>query len=134
MKYSGTNPTKQCGALHDKPTPSMRLLAGSLHGVDVYMAAAPITREQPPLGPSHPPPAAQELQKLGREHDVAVSLTFALLHPDEHALAVDIGSFQRDGLRDAQPGAVADGEDGAMLDTLYAVQKLQDLFRAQHDG
>jgi hypothetical protein len=54
------------------PTASMRFLAGSLHGVDFYVAVDSITRKQPPLGSSDRPPAAQGLQKLWREHDIAV--------------------------------------------------------------
>ena len=61
------------------PTTSMRFLAGYLHGVDFYVAVDCITRKQPPIGPSYPPPVAQGLQKLWREHDIAIFLALCCL-------------------------------------------------------
>jgi hypothetical protein len=58
-------------------------------------------------------------------------LPFASFDSNEHSLAVDIGDFQADSLRDAQPGSVTDRQDGAMLDALYTAQELLDLLRTQ---
>jgi hypothetical protein len=60
-------------------------------------------------------------------------LPFALFDSNDHSLAVDVGDFQADSLRDAQPGSVTGRQNGAMLDALYAAQELQDLLRTQDD-
>src|SRR5215469_4769202 len=40
------------------------------------------------------PPVAQQLEKVGRQHDIAILLPLALLDPDDHALTIDIGELQ----------------------------------------
>jgi len=55
-------------------------------------------------------------------------LPFALFDSDNHSFAIDIGDFQADSLRDAQPGRVADGQNRAMLDIPHTAQKLQNFF------
>ena len=62
--------------------------------------------KQPGLGPRRPPPITQPFQQLRREHDIAVALALALFDPQGHALAVDVGHFQRHHLGDAQSGAI----------------------------
>src|SRR5580704_5121081 len=95
------------------------------------MAADLIALEEPLLGPGYWPPVTQDLQQLWRMHDIAVFLPFALFDSNDHSLAVDIGDFQADSLRNAQPSRITDRQDGAMLDALYAAQELQDLLRTQ---
>src|SRR4029077_12352448 len=56
-------------------------------------------------------------------------LSFALFDSDHHAFTINISGFKTDCLRDAQPSGVAGRQDGAMFETLYAGQKLQDFFR-----
>ena len=60
-------------------------------------------------------------------------LAFALFDSNDHSLAVDIGDFQADSLRNAKPSRITDRQDGAMLDALYAAQELQDLLRTQDE-
>jgi hypothetical protein len=48
-------------------------------------------------------------------------------------LAVDIDGSQADRLGDAQPGGVAGGKDGAMLEAGHAVEKLPNLFRTEYN-
>src|SRR5215213_10106819 len=54
-------------------------------------------REQPALrqhqaaAVSLPPPGAQELEQVWRQHGVAVLAPLSLLDPDQHARAVDVG-------------------------------------------
>ena len=94
-----------------------RLLAGMLDGVLADVAGRECRLGTASLGPCHAPPvAAQRLQQLGREHDVAIFLSLALFDTDDHALAVDVGGLQADGLGDAQAGGVAGGQDRAMLE------------------
>src|SRR6516165_12642807 len=60
-----------------------------------------VAGKQPGLAGRHPsllargaPPFAQQLEKVGREHDIAILLPLALLDPDDHALTIDIGELQ----------------------------------------
>ena len=65
-----------------------------------------------------------------------LSTTFAsiaLLDSDNHSFAIDIGDFQTDSFRDAQPSRVADGQNRAMLAIPHTAQKLQNFFRTQDD-
>src|SRR3712207_9568548 len=71
--------------------------------------------EEPSSRALHEPPLAQEVEEVGREHDEAVFASLALLDPDQHAGAVDIGDLQVGDLRDAPAAAVGDAERGAVL-------------------
>src|SRR5260370_9723541 len=62
--------------------------------------------KQPALRPRRPPPGAQQLEQVRRQHDVTILATFALLNADDHALAVDVGDLERDYLSGAQAGTV----------------------------
>ncbi len=44
--------------------------------------------------PRRPPPLAPQFEQSRREHDVAISLSLALLDPQRHALAIDVGYLQ----------------------------------------
>ena len=43
-------------------------------------------------------PGPQQIEQVRREHDVTVLAAFALLDADDHALAVDVGNFEREHL------------------------------------
>ena len=88
---------------------STRLLARPLYGTPADGFAGLVAREEPFLGAIHSPPFAQDLQQLWREHDIAIYAPFALVDSDNHSFAIDIGDFQANSFRDAQPGRVADG-------------------------
>src|SRR5260370_42180175 len=79
---------------------SLRLLAHQFHRLPLDMAARNIAREEPWLGLRRPPPVAKDFQQLGREHDVPVLLSLALLQANDHALTVDVGRPQADYLGD----------------------------------
>ena len=113
---------------------SMRFSARQLHSVPGDVAARDIAWEEPRLGLFHAPPLPQDFQQLGREHDVAIFLPLALLDADDHALAIDVGGFQPDGLGDSQPGGVTGRQDGPVLGAGHATEKVPDLFRAENDG
>ena len=115
----------------DNAATLMRLLARMLYRRLADMPADLIAREEPLLGPGYWPPVTQDLQQLWRKHNIAVFLPFALFDSNDHSLAVDIGDFQADSLRNAQPSRITGRQDGAMLDALYAAQELQDLLRTQ---
>src|ERR1700724_4700605 len=73
-------------------------------------------------------------QHIRTEMLLLTFLSFALFDSDHHALAINISGFKTDCLRDAQPSGVAGRQDGAMFETFYAGQKLQDFFRTQNNG
>ena len=94
---------------------------------------ARVAWEEPVFGSLHSPPGTQDLQESGREHRVAIFLAFALLHLDDHALAVDGMRRKRDGLGETQPSGITGGQDGAMFCARDAVQEVTDLLWAQDD-
>src|ERR1700692_2203561 len=57
----------------------------------------------------------------------------ALVHTDEHALAVDIGDLQVYDFRHAQPGGVRAHQDRALLETGDRLEEGSDLLQAQDD-
>ena len=83
------------------------------------MAGAGLLRsgagKEPQAGARGFPIRAQEREKRGREHDVAIFASFALVHANHHALTINVGGFQMDHFADPQPRRVADSEDGALL-------------------
>ena len=58
----------------------------------------------------------QQFEQLRGEHDVAVPLPLALLDPERHALAVNIGHLQGYDLGHLQARAVGDAERGLVLE------------------
>src|SRR5205809_8148082 len=91
-------------------TTSPRFLTGPFYGFAVDVTARNIAGTQPRLGLHRSPPVPQAFQQLGGEHDVAVFLPLALLHADDHALAIDIDGLQANGFGDAQASRVASGQ------------------------
>src|SRR6266436_4473650 len=62
-------------------------------------------RKQPALRPGLLPPGAQQRKKMLGEHDIAVLAALALLDPDHHAGAVDVGDL--DAALYLRPGAAS---------------------------
>ena len=79
------------------------------------------------------PIVPEYIEELGRQHDIAVFPAFALFDPDDHALAVDRGGLEANGLGNPQTGRIADGQDHAVLKVVHGAQETRDLFLAQHD-
>ena len=67
------------------------------------------------MGPGGAPVAPEHAKKPGRQHDVAVFLPFTLLHANQHAFGIDVADFDCDGFGDAQAGAIAEHQCGAVL-------------------
>jgi len=107
--------------------PALRLLARLLDGVRGDGPADSPAREEPGPGPGHAPPGPQELQEPWGEHDVAILLPLALLDAEDHALTVDVGRLQPDGLGDAEPRGVAHGQNRAVLQARHGLEELPDL-------
>lgn len=68
---------------------------------------------------------AQHLQQPGRQHDIAVFLSLALL--DANALAIDSFRLQAGRLRNTQAGGIACRQDCLVLEALDAAKEVQHL-------
>ena len=95
--------------------------AGVLHGGGRDRLTRQIAGEQPLLRPNAAVVVSEDVQQLGREHDVSVLPPFALLHANGHASAIDRCRRQVDRLRNPQTCRVADGQDHAVLEALDSV-------------
>ena len=62
----------------------MRLLAGILHRLPGDGTVDSIAREEPLLWLVDRPPATQDLEQLGRKHDIAIFLPLALFDSNDH--------------------------------------------------
>src|SRR5271157_1782741 len=80
------------------------------------------------------PPLTQQGEQICREHGIAIPATLATLHPDQHALAVDIGDLECRNLGHAQAGAIGDRESCLMLQAGGRVEQSRNLLAAQHHG
>src|SRR5208337_1814515 len=95
--------------------------------------ACDVTREKPFLRPHLPPVSGQHLQKLGREHDIAVLPPFTLLNTDDHPLSVDGGWFQANDLANSQACGITGRQDRPLLDVWNAAKKMHNLRRAENN-
>src|ERR1019366_6005823 len=92
-----------------------------------------VTRKKAFLLAHLQPVSAQHLQKLGREHDIAVPPPFTLLNTDDHPLSVDGDRFQVNGLADPQASGIAGRQDRPVLDVQNAAEKMHNLRRAENN-
>lgn len=92
-----------------------------------------IAREQPLLGPCLAPVGPQDVQELGRQHDVAVLAPFARVDADHHALAVDRIGRQADRFGDPQAGRIAHGENDSVFRVVDRDEEAVDFLLAHHD-
>ena len=81
------NPFRQAGQLRGHVADAVQL-AGR-HRPDLVLA-----RKQINVRPSDAVPVPQHFQELRREHDQPVFASLALLHADQHALAIDIADLK----------------------------------------
>jgi hypothetical protein len=83
--------------------------------------------------PRNAPVAAQDVEQLRREHDIALASSLALLDPDHHAAVVDVGDLQVRRFGGAQPSRIRGRQRGAALEARPDFKEANDLVRAQHD-
>src|SRR5215207_9407451 len=89
--------------------------------------------KQPALWPRCLPPRAQQVEQMRRQHHVAVLATLALLHADQHALAVDIGDLERDDFGSAQARAIGHAQRRLVLEPRRGIEQTHYLFWAEDD-
>src|ERR1035437_10377567 len=66
--------------------------------------------------PARLPPLPQQLERVGRQHDIAVLAALGLLDPNDLLRAVDVLDLQPDHLPGAQAAAIAETEQYAHLE------------------
>ena len=114
-------------------SPAPRLFTGVLHGEGRDRLIGDVAGEQEILRVDGVPISPENVQQPRREHHVAILPPLALLHADDHPLAIDRRWRQADRFGDTQAGRVADGQDGAMLPAVDGVEEPGDLVLAEHD-
>src|SRR6267378_4036245 len=90
-------------------------------------------REQPTLRLRRLPPGPQQVEQARREHDVTVLAAFALLHADDHPLAVDVGDLERDDFGGAQAGAVGHAQCRLVLEPRRGIEQPRHFLQTEHD-
>src|SRR4029453_2238903 len=78
------------------------------------------------------PPLSQEIDHLGRQHDIAILAALGLLDPNDPLSAVDMLDLQPDDLAGAQATTIAEAEQDADLEAAGDGQKPPHLVRAHH--
>src|ERR1700675_837854 len=78
------------------------------------------------------PPLAQQIERLGRQHDIAVLAALGLLDPNDLLRAVDMLDLQPDHFAGAQAAAIAETEQHANLEAGCDGQQAPRLVLAHH--
>src|SRR6185437_15837301 len=78
------------------------------------------------------PPLAQEIERLGRQHDIAVLAALGLLDANDLLRTVDMFDLQSDHLAGAQPAAITKTEHKASLEAAGDGQQPLRLIRTHH--
>src|SRR6202022_4658639 len=78
------------------------------------------------------PPGAQQLEQMRRQHDIAILAALALLDPDQHALAVNVGDLERDHFRGAQTRSIGHAQGRLVFEPWCCIEQARHLFRAEH--
>src|SRR6202163_658695 len=78
------------------------------------------------------PPLPQQIERLGRQHDIAVLAALALLDPNDVLCAVDVLDLQPDHLAGAQAAAIAETEQHTSIEAAGHCQQAARLVLAHH--
>src|SRR6202166_2211141 len=82
--------------------------------------------------PARLPPLAQQVERVGRQHDIAVLAALGLLDPNDLLRAVDVLDLQPDYLAGAQAAAIAETEQHAHLEAARDRKQAPGLVLAYH--
>src|ERR1039457_4607822 len=82
--------------------------------------------------PARLPPLAQQVERVGRQHDIAVLAALGLLDPNDLLRAVDMLDLQPDHLAGAQAAAIAETEQHAHLEAARDRKQAPGLVLAYH--
>src|ERR1019366_4713797 len=90
--------------------------------------------EQVGLGLHPAPILTQGVQQLGTQENIAVAAALALVDPNDHAFAVDMGDLEMAQFRAADAGRVQRHHHGAAHQVLCRIDHPLDLFWTEDDG
>src|ERR1700738_3354742 len=82
--------------------------------------------------PARLPPLAQQVERVGRQHDIAVLAALGLLDPNDLLSAVDVLDLQPDHLAGAQAAAIAETEQHAHPEAARDREQAPGLVLAHH--
>src|SRR5215467_13813489 len=91
-----------------------------------------LSGKQPSLRPCCPPPGAQQFEQMRREHHVAVFVALALLHTDEHALAVDVADLERNHFGSPQARPIGHAQRRLVLEPRRRIEQPRYLLWTEH--
>src|SRR5450755_4498740 len=108
-------------------------MAGAIELARRHRVHPVLSREQPALWPRQLPPGPHQIEQMRGQHDIAILAAFALLDPDHHALAVDVGYLERDHLSGAQTRAISHTQRRLVFEPRRCIQQPRHLLRTEHD-
>src|ERR1700682_2910497 len=118
-----------------------RLMKQAVELAGCHRLTGPLAWKQPALlhgscgietPPARLPPLAQQVERVGRQHDLAVFGALGLLDPNDLLRAVDVLDLQPDHLAGAQAAAIAKTEQHTHLETAGDRQQPPRLVLAHH--
>src|ERR1700726_3778038 len=84
------------------------------------------------IPPARLPPLAQQVERVGRQHDIAILAALGLLDPNDLLRAVDMLDLQPDHLAGTQAAAIAETEQHAGLEAAGDCEQAARLVLAHH--
>src|SRR6202048_2043557 len=118
-----------------------RLMEQAVELAGCHRLTRPLTWKQPALlygscgietPPARLPPLAQQVERVGRQHDIAVLAALGLLDPNDLLSAVDVLDLQPDHLAGAQAAAIAETEQHAHPEAARDREQAPGLVLAHH--
>src|SRR5674476_1120715 len=118
-----------------------RLMEQAVELAGCHRLTGPLAWKQPALlhgsggietPPARLPPLPQQVERVGRQHDIAVLAALGLLDPNDLLRAVDVLDFQPDHLAGAQAAAIAETEQHAHLEAARDREQAPGLVLAHH--
>src|ERR1700720_2600613 len=102
-----------------------RLMEQAVELAGCHRLTRPLTWKHPALlygscgietPPARLPPLAQQVERVGRQHDIAILAALGLLDPNDLLRAVDMLDLQSDHFAGAQAAAIAEAQHDAGLE------------------
>src|SRR6266516_7690350 len=118
-----------------------RLMEQAVELAGCHRLAGPLAWKQPALlhgscgietPPARLPPLPQQVERVGRQHDIAVLAALGLLDPNDLLRAVDMLDLQPDHLAGTQATAIAETEQHADLEAAGDGEQAPGLVLAHH--
>src|SRR5665647_1578947 len=118
-----------------------RLMEQAVELAGCHRFTGPLAWKQPALlhrccgiepPPARLPPLPQQVERVRRQHDIAVLAALSLLDPNDLLRAVDVLDLQPDHLAGAQAAAIAETEQHAHLEAARDREQAPGLVLAHH--